>query len=532
MRRVLGLAVVAALATACASTTAGDSALVGTRPPGAPATGSTGPTTTASRTAPPPITADPTTAVPTGRASTTAAAGVVPIVTWQSCGTGLECATLTVPKDYDDPTKGTLDLFLKRHPAAKRALRIGSLLVNPGGPGAPTTSYMIDNVDGYFGSRLTDRFDIVGWDPRGTGKSGQIVCVDSLDPYFALDLSPDDATEKRQVVDAAASFDAQCAARNPGLLPYVSTEATARDMDSIRRALGEPKISYFGFSYGSALGAVWATLFPDTVRAMVIDSAIDPNAGAAAQTRQTAVGTERALTNMLTACAKNRSCALYNGGDPGALFDKVMADLDRTPLRVADAPGSPLVNQGVAFWAIADGLDNEQFWPALTSALAQAAKGNGRGLLDLYTDYLTVNGDYPHLFESLLAINCLDDPEPVDQAAFDRLDAEIRQLAPRLGALELNPPFCRSWPVRGKPPVKVTGKGAGPVVVVGSTGDPVTPIESSSAMARALEGGVLVTAQANQHIGYQTSTCVNDAVENYLVGLKVPPAGLICAATS
>ena len=530
MRGVVGLVVVAVVAAGCGSVGESGATLDGTRAVGAPTTGPPPPTTIG--TLPPLTTTRPSSVPPStaaGGPTSTAPGATASALGWQTCGQKLQCATLTVPLDHADATKGTIDLFVKRRPAGSRSRRIGTLLTNPGGPGVPGT-VMVDQAVAAFGPDLIDRFDIVAWDPRGVGKSGQVLCVDNLDPYFALDMSPDDAAERQKLVDAAKAFDTGCGTKSAALLPYISTESTARDMDAIRRALGEDKISYFGFSYGSELGAVWATLFPATVRAMVIDGSVDPNAGAATESKQAAVGLERALTNLLTACAKDRTCPINNGGNPGALFDRIMAELDRAPLTVRDAPGRPPVNQGVASWAVVSALYDQAQWLALESALAEAQKGNGRPLLEMYDAYLNLGGSFPHAFEALVAINCLDDPEPADQGGFDALDAEVRKVAPRMGPFIAGQPFCVYWPVRGKPPVKVTGKGAGPIVVVGTTGDPVTPIEATANMAKALEGGILVTAEANQHTGYQTSQCVDDAVEGYLLDLRLPSAGLVCKA--
>jgi pimeloyl-ACP methyl ester carboxylesterase len=537
MRRLVVVVAVALTAAGCGSVEVA-TRLDGTRPfaasaSAAPATGVTLPLSIPSTSAPSNGTTS-STVTPAGMPATTPATTAVtppapapaPLA-WSSCGTRLQCATLAVPKDYTDLTKGTLNLFLKRRSADQKSKRVGSLLVNPGGPGVPAT-IMADQAIGYFGKPLLDRFDIVAWDPRGTGKSGQIVCVDSLDPYFSIDLSPDDDAERRATVDAATAFARECGRRNADLLPYVTTEATARDMEQIRRALGEPKISYFGFSYGSELGAVWATLFPATVRAMVIDGALDPTVDPETLALQDAVGVERALTNLLTACARDATCPINNGGDPGATFDRVMASLDRTPLSVPDDPGRPLVNQGVAWWAVLSVLYESELWPALTSAFAEALRGNGRPLLDLYDSYLTTAGQFPHVFDALIAIRCADTVDVGTAEEDARVGAELLKVAPRMGPYQSSQPFCRVWPVKGHTPVHVTGVGAGPVVVVGTTGDPVTPFESSRGMAAALEGGVFITADADKHTGYQSSSCIDDAIESYLIQLRVPKDGLVC----
>jgi pimeloyl-ACP methyl ester carboxylesterase len=213
------------------------------------------------------------------------------------------------------------------------------------------------------------------------------------------------------------------------------------------------------------------------------------------------------------------------------VFDRVLAGLDQAPLTVTGTRRPrPPVNQGVASWAILNVLYQSELWPALTSAIAEAQRGNGRALLDLYDSYVTVGGQYPHVFDALIAINCVDDASEFSQAEYDALDAEMKAIAPRMGPYMMGQPFCLDWPAEGPAPVAVTGKGAGPVVVVGTTGDPVTPLESSANMAEALEGGILVTADATQHTGYQTSDCIDEAIERYLVELVVPRAGLVCRA--
>jgi pimeloyl-ACP methyl ester carboxylesterase len=520
MRRAVPFLLAGLLTAACGSVASGDALVESTRPIGS--AGSETPTTTGG--------SGPSSATTAAGSATTKAptsGGSASTLSWQSCGKKLECTTLTVPKDYDDAAKGTLDLFLKRRPADRKSSRIGSLLVNPGGPGVAGTE-LADQAAAAFGPDLLLRFDIVGWDPRGTGKSGEVQCVKNLDPYFAIDQSAEDAAESKALVDAAKDFAAQCQKNAGDLLPYISTEATARDMDSIRKALGEDEISYFGFSYGSELGAVWATLFPSTVRAVVLDGASDVNADSAEDLKQQTIGLERVLDSLLADCAKDRSCAIYNNGKPGEVYDRVMAALDVTPLTVPNAPGRPPVNQGVASIAVTSVLYTRDTWPLITSAIAEAENGNGKPLLDLYDAYLTGFGQ--HAFEALIAIRCIDSGGH-DDTDLVALDKELRAIAPRLGQFAIGTPFCADWPAKGKVEPKVTGAGAGPIVVVGTTGDPVTPIEASANLAKSLEQGVLVTVQAEQHTGYGTSVCIDNAVDDYLISLKVPEAGKTCKAS-
>ena len=269
---------------------------------GSQATSTEPPTPTTSvgtPTAPPPAESDAPTAPPA-----TADAPPRPTIDWTTCGTGLDCGRLAVPIDHDRPDAGTIELSLVRHRASDPDRRIGSLLVNPGGPGFGG-SVLAAQAEFVYGPELLGAFDIIGWDPRGTGASSPAVdCVDEIDPYFGLDSSPDDEAERRAIEDAADRFTAGCVRRSGEVLPFVSTTASARDIDLIRRALGEDTISYFGFSYGSELGAAWVTLFPDTVRAAVLDGAADPTVGYLEQNLQQAAGFEAAFDTFLADCAR------------------------------------------------------------------------------------------------------------------------------------------------------------------------------------------------------------------------------------
>ncbi|HEX9258966.1 MAG TPA: alpha/beta fold hydrolase, partial [Acidimicrobiales bacterium] len=271
---------------------------------------------------------------------------------WQSCGPRVECATLQVPLSHDDPSGDKITLALKRRPT-RSSKRIGSLLVNPGGPGVPGTS-LVDQASLAFSDDLMQRFDIVSWDPRGTGDSAPVDCVDDLDPYFSSDPTPDDQAEKQVLIDQAAEFAAACAARNKDLLAHISTQDTAKDMDLVRGALGEDVTTYFGFSYGSELGATYATLFPKRVRAMVLDGAADPNAGYEADVRSTVVGLEASLNALLDDCASHKRCAFNNNGQSQKAFDELMDSLDANPLLVEDS--RPPVGQGIAYYAVVSAL--------------------------------------------------------------------------------------------------------------------------------------------------------------------------------
>jgi len=452
-------------------------------------------------------------------------------IAWEPIGDRTDGGWLTVPLDYVDPQGPTLDLWVVRH-RADGDQRIGVLLANNGGPGAPAST-IAANATRWFPSELTDRFDVVSWDPRGTGVSGGAVdCIDDAqyDELFSVpDLTPDDDTERQTVIDAEAVFAEQCIERVGESLRYIGTNNSARDMDALRQALGEAQVSYFGFSYGSELGGVWATLFPDTVRAAVFDGAADPGADALEITRQQWVGFESAFNTFLAECSATPSCAFHNDGAAEAAFDALLAELDAEPIPSED--GRPPVNVAVAVTGIVQAMYSDTFWPALERALEDAADGDGAGLLQLQDLYYqrSPDGSYTNLLEAFKAITCADDPE---RPTPDEADAEIEPLigvAPRLFPLTTGNYTCTFFPEALDPRLAVTGVGAGPIVVIGTTGDPSTPLDSSRRMAEALEDGRLVVVEANQHTGYGANSCVNAVVRDYLVQLEAPPTETLCS---
>ena len=452
---------------------------------------------------------------------------------WKACDdsastTTVQCSTLQVPFDYNNPSAGTFTLYVKLLPAANPTLRIGSMMVNPGGPGFGGSS-LADDASYYFSTDITDHFDIIAWDPRGTGKSTPAVnCVDDYDQFFGIDSPPDSPEENQALIDASQAFNDECMANSGEILPYISTQASATDMDSIRQALGEDKISYFGFSYGSELGATWATLFPQTVRAAVFDGAVDPQATSSQEGMAQAGGFEGQLTTFLAACSKNSTCAFYNGGKAEAAFDSLLFALDAKPL-VVSADRTP-VTQGVAFTGVAQAMYTDSNWPQLEQALADAQQGDGSGLLQLYDDYYQrkEDGSYGNELEAFLAISCLDDPGSTSINEVEAAVPDYVAVAPRLGANFGYGYSCALWPVEPATKIDVTGKGAGPIVVIGTSGDPATPLASTRKMAAALEQGVLLVVEANQHTGYGANECINTAVDSYLINLTVPVNDTIC----
>lgn len=468
-----------------------------------------------------------TTITTTPRVTATTVSAPIPApLAWTTCGQRIECSTLDVPLDYArGEGGGFINLKIKRRKASGDSL--GPLLVNPGGPGVGGT-IMVDEAQSYFDPILLDRFDLIAWDPRGTGQSEGMVCLDDLDTFMALDPTPDNQAERDAIAAADQAFADGCKARHARVLPFIGTEESARDIDQIRQALRVEQISYFGFSYGSRLGATYATLFPSRVRTMVIDGAEDPTASGEDLNLQQIVGFENAFATLLEKCASDKGCAFHHGGQPGPAFESLMVQLDKEPLLVS--ADRVKVNQGVAINAVAEVLYSEDRWPALTRALAAAEKGDGAGLLSLYDSYTRRNSPGEnHLFDAFITITCLDNPGPTDAAGIDAFLAKAAAAAPRLGKYLTSP--SNVCPKLGPKHARfsITGKGAGKILVVGTTGDPATPYNGTVTMAKTLEEGVLLTVKANQHTGYGANKCAGDAVDNVLVKLIFPPEGKICS---
>ena len=467
-----------------------------------------------------------------GNALDTTTEFVVNPIEWKACdgntSTEVECGNIEVPFDYADPDQGSFVLYVKKHNASNPASRIGSMMVNPGGPGFGGSS-LADDAQYYFSQDLIDNFDIIAWDPRGTGESTPAVdCVDTYDEYFGLDSPPETPDEKQALIDASQAFNDKCEENSGTILPFISTKASAQDINSLRLALGEEKITFFGFSYGSELGTTWATMFPETVRAIVVDGAVDPNASSTEEGMNQAKGFEGQLATFLKQCSEKSTCEFHNGGKAEAAFDKLVLDLDAQPLEVSK--DRTLVTQGVLFTAVAQAMYSDYYWPQLSEALNDAQLGDGKGILQLYDDYYQrkVDGTYGNELEAFLAISCLDDPGANNTKEVDSHIEEFIAAAPRLGGNFAYGYSCALWPVKQAAKVTITGKGAGPIIVVGTTGDAATPLDSTRKMAKGLEQGILIVVDANQHTGYGANNCVVKAVDDYLIKLIVPANETTC----
>jgi pimeloyl-ACP methyl ester carboxylesterase len=445
---------------------------------------------------------------------------------------GYQCATLRVPLDGEERGAAgpTIGLALDRH-RATGPHRIGSLLVNPGGPGVSGVDALPAIVDMLTPTLRAD-FDIVGFDPPGVGASDPVTCLGpaALSAYLHLDPAPTTAAGLSALVAGDRSFAAGCRRRSGAVLAHVSTVAAARDMDRIRAAVGDSALTYLGFSYGTFLGATYAQLYPHRVRAMVLDGALDPTLSATAEIDAQSVAIDGDLTALEASCAGSSSCAWKapRGTTLAGAFSRLLARVRAHPLPTGTARS---VGPAELLYGTAAGLYSTTTWPMVESALAQASAGQGGQLLDLFDSYTgrLADGGYDNTIEAETAVNCLDAPVP----SVPQLEADARQVrasAPVFGPLDvLSEISCAVWPVAatGRPHA-ITAAGTPPVVVVGSTGDPVTPYAWAEHLASQLSRGVLLTRVGEGHTGYAASSCVRAAVDRYLVGLRPPPAGTRC----
>ena len=471
-----------------------------------------------------------------GSVSPDASGGVAPSPSpvakakWTDCGSGFQCATIRVPKDYADPAKGTLQLALLRLPATDRAQRIGSLLINPGGPGGSGVDFVRDGAS-QFPSAIRARFDLVGFDPRGVNTSSPVRCIDNLDPQADLDPSPDNGAELAALVDQQHQYADACARRNADVLPYLSTAAVVDDLDTIRAAVGDEKLSYLGFSYGTLIGSMYADKYPEKIRAMVLDGAIDPSLGETQLRTGQAKAFEGALRRMLAKCSKSSSCPFFEGGRSLKAFDALMAKIEKKPLPILRFAGRRKVGPGLTFSAVLGSLYNPASYRALELALARAKAGDGR-LLVLLSDPFRgrkPSGSYSNQYDAYYSNTCLDFPVSTDVADFKALAETFRKVAPHFRAAAFNDLACAYWSVPAeRTPAPASAAGAPPIVVVGSTGDPATPYQWAKNLAGQLESGTLITRQGEGHTGYVFSTCVQKAADAYLLEGTVPKKNLVC----
>ncbi|TKJ21716.1 alpha/beta hydrolase [Blastococcus sp. CCUG 61487] len=447
-----------------------------------------------------------------------------------------ECGTVSVPISYDEADSDRLPLVLLRGVHGEQTDRIGSLVINPGGPGA-------SGLDAAIALALTlpenvlQRFDLVGFDPRGVGASQSAVeCIsDELkDRIVAAEPQP---TTAEQLDDAFALADEVaegCAERyeSPAALGAFNTVDTARDLDLIRQALGDEQLTYLGYSYGTTLGSTYAELFPENVRALVLDAAVAPGTEPREDAEAAAAGFENAFNAFAENCTGLiAGCPL--GPDPRTFLEETLLQASQAPIPSAREGETRQATPGVVLTAVQSALYDNGTWPQLSQALAAARAGDSAGVFSLADRYAgrLEDGTYSNLLDANVAINCADTEVTYEADEVRELAAEWDAEYPLFGAgMAVGLYTCTPWEADRTPLPERDAEGAAPILVVGNEGDPVTPLAGSVAMAEQLSSGVLLTWQGEGHTSYPKTPCVTDAVNAYLIDLVAPMDGLTCPA--
>ncbi|MET9412017.1 alpha/beta hydrolase [Streptomyces sp. NPDC002935] len=461
---------------------------------------------------------------------------------WRSCGVpGFECATMKAPLDYAKPGAGDVRLAVSRKKATGPGKRLGSLLVNPGGPGGSAVGYLQSYAGIGYPADVRARYDMVAVDPRGVARSEPVECLNGreMDAFAQTDTTPDDGKETDQLVDAFKKFAEGCGEHSPDLLRHVSTVEAARDMDILRAVLGDEKLNYVGASYGTFLGATYAGLYPDRVGRLVLDGALDPSLTARKLNEEQTAGFETAFQSFAKDCVRHSDCPL---GDAGTSPDQVgrnlkafFQQLDKEPIPAGDADGRKL-GEALATTGVIAAMYDETAWPQLRDALTSAMRKNdGSGLLALSDSYYErdADGQYANLMSANAAVNCLDLP-----AAFSGPD----QVEESLPAFEKASPVfgeglawaslnCAYWPVKNTgEPHRIEAKGAAPILVVGTTRDPATPYPWARSLASQLSSGTLLTYVGDGHTAYgRGSACIDSTINRYLLQGTPPQKGKRCS---
>ncbi|MFI6345270.1 alpha/beta hydrolase [Streptomyces sp. NPDC050560] len=480
-------------------------------------------------------------------------------LTWHSCGPdGFQCATMKAPLDYDEPGKATVDLAVSRKRATDRSGRVGSMLVNPGGPGGSAIQYLQAFAGIGYPKKVRARYDMVAMDPRGVGRSHPVECLPgrAMDAYAATDTTPDTQAERNRLVSAYRDFAAGCRKRSGAILPHVSTVEAAKDMDMFRAVLGDKKLNYVGASYGTFLGATYAGLYPERVGRLVLDGAMDPALSARRMNVDQTAGFETAFKSFAKDCVRREDCPLADekgtgkraGTEkegtraatgtttPDEAADNLKAffrRLDRAPLPTG-THGRPL-GEALATTGVIAAMYDESTWAQLRTALTAAIKDkDGFALLALSDSYYErdADGRYANLMAANAAVNCLDLPPAFhDPAGVEKDLPEFRKASPVFGdGLAWASLNCTYWPTPATgTPHRIEARGAAPIVVVGTTRDPATPYKWARSLAGQLSSARLLTYEGDGHTAYgRGSTCIDSAINTYLLTGRPPTQGKRC----
>lgn len=453
-------------------------------------------------------------------------------VVWEPCENGFQCAKVTVPVDYANPDGDTIQLAALRAPST--GTKSGSLLVNPGGPGGSGYDFVKDAAEIHFSQSVRANYDIVGFDPRGVKRSAPVKCMTDAERDAARAKVYDYRTDAgiAAVLADNKAIAAKCAAQTGPVLGHIDTVSAAKDLDILRAVVNDTKLNYLGYSYGTFLGSTYASLFPDNVGRMVLDGALDPSISNEELTMGQAVAFEKAIRAYVANCQQGEGCPLTGTVDNGV--QQIRDLIGAVQNREWQAKDGRTVNATMFVSGLITPLYNDQSWPALTQALETAYRGDASLMLRLADLGADRGADGKYTSNSTFAfsaINCLDYPMVSDTAAMRAEEQRLRQASPTLGYFfAYGGTNCVDWPydsVRTPAPVEYTGKA--PIVVIGTTGDPATPVEWSASLRKQLGNASLMTWKGEGHTAYgRANSCLEDAVNRYLVEGKVPADNTVC----
>lgn len=448
-------------------------------------------------------------------------------IDWSKCTDLVYCGDMSVPLNWANPTGETIRIAVAYQPA-KSGKPKGSIIFNPGGPGGSGVDFLTSSPDYVATKNLQESFNIVGFDPRGVQNSTpKIKCLTSkeMDTFLYSDSesepgTPEYVTEMRTVMSDYAKA---CQQRTGPLLEFVDTVSVARDLDVLRALMGDSKINYLGFSYGTLIGTTYANLFPKQVGHMVLDGAIDPTAPDTEATLLQLKGFDQSLAAFLKQCLATKDCPFSGTLEQAQKrVAKLLLDLESNPLKTQD-PKRTLTSTA-ALTGILSFLYSESEWKYLSSAFAAAFKGDGTELLssaDFYNDRAEDGTYASNSTESNIAVNCLDSRAKADAASLNKANAEVMKISPTLGRYWQDSGLgCADWPYPvAKRPSSWAAKGSAPILVIGTTGDPATPYSQAQNLANnILSNAKLLTYVGEGHTAYgRSNSCIANTVDDYFV---------------
>ncbi|MDQ1721019.1 MAG: hypothetical protein QOI26_753 [Pseudonocardiales bacterium] len=440
------------------------------------------------------------------------------------------CGKLAVPLDYSQPDGKTADIFVVRVRSDKQSQRLGSLLVNPGGPGGSGVNLAAGLV-GALSDTVLDHFDLVGFDPRGVGLSDPVQCISDQQKDRLAAANPDvrTAAGRAQARTASDAVVKACVAKYGSALGQFNTEETAHDMDLIRQAVGDAKLNYLGYSYGTRLGAAYAHQFPDHIRTAVLDGAVDPVADELTVDERQAKAFEDAFDQFAADCLKRSACATL--GNPRSAVMALIAAADRAPIPAGNGAHPRLATGGIVTIGVASALYDQSQWNELGQALIAAQDGDASKIMALADQYLErdpATGHYSNILDANLAVNCNDSTLQITDELVATVAAKWISKYPIFGPNAAASLYsCHSWPRSDHPLPPASAPGAPPILVIGTVHDPATPFAATGVLAKALGSGVVLSWNGEGHTAYPKTKCVTSKVDSYLITAK-PPAGDSC----